>query len=68
VRFRSLRSRLLVSIGTRVVALTDATLTYVGRLVSPAVTERVSADLLKSRDTLVAAPALQNVSAKTAFT
>jgi hypothetical protein len=50
------------------VALTDATLTYVGRLVSPAVTERVSADLLKSRDTLVAAPALQNVSAKTAFT
>lgn len=68
MRFRSLRSRLLVAIGTRVMALTGATLTYVGRLVSQAVTERVSADLLKSRDTLVATPALQNVSAKTAFT
>ena len=55
MRFRSLRSRLLVAIGTLVVALTGATLTYVGRLASQAVTERVSADLLKSRDTLVAA-------------
>ena len=49
MRFRSLRSRLLVAIGTLVVALTGATLTYVGRLASQAVTERVSADLLKSR-------------------
>jgi class 3 adenylate cyclase len=55
VRFRSLRSRLLVAIGTLVVALTGATLTYVGRLASQAVTERVSADLLKSRDTLTSA-------------
>ena len=52
MRFRSLRSRLLVAIGTLVVALTGATLTYVGRLANQAVTERVSADLLKSRDTL----------------
>ncbi len=55
MRFRSLRSRLLVAIGTLVVALTGATLTYVGRLASQAVTERVSADLLKSRDTLTSA-------------
>ncbi len=52
MRFRSLRSRLLVAIGALVVALTGATLTYVGRLASQAVTERVSADLVKSRDAL----------------
>lgn len=57
MRFRSLRSRLLVAIGVLVVALTGATLTYVGRLASQAVTERVSADLVRSRDTLVAAQA-----------
>lgn len=53
VRFRSLRSRLLVAIGALVVALTAATLTYVGRLASQAVTERVSSDLSRSRDTLL---------------
>lgn len=55
MRFRSLRSRLLVAIGALVVALTGATLTYVGRLASQAVTERVSADLVTSRDALGAA-------------
>lgn len=53
--FRSLRARLIVAIGGLVVALTAATLTYVGRLASAAVTERVSADLVRSRDTLAAA-------------
>ncbi len=57
MRFRSLRSRLLVAIGALVVALTVATLTYVGRLASQAVTERVSADLVTSRNTLVGAHA-----------
>lgn len=55
MRFRSLRSRLLVAIGALVVALTGATLTYVGWLANQAVTGRVSADLVRSRDTLVAA-------------
>ncbi len=55
VRFKSLRSRLLVAIGALVVALTGATLTYVGRLASQAVTERVSADLVASRDALATA-------------
>lgn len=53
--FRSLRARLIVAIGGLVVALTAATLTYVGRLAGAAVTERVSADLVRSRDTLAAA-------------
>lgn len=53
--FRSLRSRLVVAIGGLVVALTAATLTYVGRLASNAVNERVSADLVRSRDTIAAA-------------
>lgn len=57
MRFRSLRTTLLVSIGVLVVALTAATLAYVGRLATSAVNERVSADLLRSRDTLVAAQA-----------
>lgn len=52
--FRSLRSRLVVAIGGLVVALTVATLTYVGRLASNAVNERVSSDLVRSRDTLAA--------------
>ncbi len=52
VRFRSLRSRLLVAIGALVVALTGATLAYVGRLAGQAVTARVSADLVASRNTL----------------
>jgi len=55
VRFRSLRSRLLVAIGALVVALTGATLTYVGRLASQAVAERVSADLVTSKDAIGAA-------------
>ncbi len=57
MRFRSLRTTLIVAIGILVVALTGATLTYVGRLASQAVDERVSADLVRSRDTLVAAQA-----------
>lgn len=57
MRFRSLRTRLVVAIGGLVVALTAATLTFVGRLASEAVSERVSADLVRSRDTIVAAHA-----------
>ena len=57
MRFRSLRTRLLVAIGILVVALTGATLAYVGRLVNLAVTERVTADLVRSRDVLAAAQA-----------
>lgn len=57
MRFRSLQTTLIVGIGILVVALTGATLTYVGRLASQAVTERVSADLVRSRDTVVAAQA-----------
>ncbi len=53
--FRSLRTRLVVAIGGLVIALTAATLTYVGRLAAQAVSERVSADLIRSRDTLLAA-------------
>lgn len=53
--FRSLRSRLLVAIGTLVVCLTGATLAYVGRLANQAVAERVTADLVRSRDVLAAA-------------
>lgn len=52
--FRSLRSRLVVAIGGLVIALTAATLTYVSRLAGRAVDERVSADLVRSRDTLAA--------------
>jgi class 3 adenylate cyclase len=55
VRFRSVRNRLLAAIGALVVALTAATLTYVGRLANQAVTERVSADLVTSRGTLTTA-------------
>ncbi|MEP7119090.1 MAG: adenylate/guanylate cyclase domain-containing protein [Acidobacteriota bacterium] len=54
MRFRSLRTKLLVAIGVLVVALTGATLAYVGRLANLAVTQRVSADLVGSRTTLVA--------------
>ena len=53
--FRSLRTRLLVAIGTLVVCLTGATLAYVGRLANQAVAERVTADLVRSRDVLAAA-------------
>lgn len=53
--FRTLRSRLVVAIGGLVVALTAATLTYVSRLAADAVTDRVSADLVRSRDTIAAA-------------
>ena len=53
--FRSLRARLIVAIGGLVIALTAATLTYVSRLAGQAVDERVSADLIRSRDTLAAA-------------
>ena len=53
--FRSLRARLIVAIGGLVIALTAATLTYVSRLAGQAVDERVSADLVRSRDTLAAA-------------
>jgi class 3 adenylate cyclase len=55
VAFRSLRTRLVVAIGGLVIALTAATLTYVGWLASQAVSDRVSADLVRSRDTLTAA-------------
>ena len=57
MRFRSLRTTLIVAIGILVVALTGATLTYVGRLANQAVSQRASADLVRSRDTLVAAQA-----------
>lgn len=53
--FRSLRARLLVAIGALVVCLTGATLAYVGRLANQAVAERVTADLVRSRDVLAAA-------------
>jgi class 3 adenylate cyclase len=53
--FRSLRARLLVAIGALVVCLTGATLAYVGRLANQAVSERVTADLVRSRDVLAAA-------------
>lgn len=55
MRFRSVRTRLLAAIGALVVALTAATLTYVGRLANQAVTARVSADLVTSRGTLATA-------------
>ncbi|MEZ5416002.1 MAG: adenylate/guanylate cyclase domain-containing protein [Vicinamibacterales bacterium] len=54
MRFRSLRTRLVVAIGGLVIALTVATLTFVGRFANQAVNERVSADLVRSRDTLTA--------------
>ena len=53
--FRSLRARLLVAIGALVVSLTGATLAYVGRLANQAVSERVTADLVRSREVLTAA-------------
>ena len=53
--FRSLRARLLVAIGALVVCLTGATLAYVGRLANQAVSQRVTADLVRSRDVLAAA-------------
>ena len=53
--FRSLRARLLVAIAALVVCLTGATLAYVGRLANQAVAERVTADLVRSRDVLSAA-------------
>ena len=53
--FRSLRARLLVAIGALVVCLTGATLAYVGRLANQAVAERVTADLVRSREVLTAA-------------
>ncbi|MGE0361736.1 MAG: adenylate/guanylate cyclase domain-containing protein [Vicinamibacterales bacterium] len=53
--FRSLRARLLVAIGALVVCLTGATLAYVGRLAGQAVAERVTADLVRSRDVLTTA-------------
>ena len=55
MRFRSLRTKLLVAIGILVVALTGVTLAYVGRLANQAVRERVSDDLVQSRDALVSA-------------
>ncbi len=51
MRFRSLQTTLVVAIGILVVALTGATLAYVGRLANQAVSERVSADLVSSRAT-----------------
>ena len=53
--FRSLRARLLAAIGALVVCLTGATLFYVGRLANQAVAERVTADLVRSRDVLTVA-------------
>ncbi len=53
--FRSLRARLLVAIGALVVCLTGATLAYVGWLANQAVSERVTADLVHSRDVLATA-------------
>ncbi|MGD9905408.1 MAG: adenylate/guanylate cyclase domain-containing protein [Vicinamibacterales bacterium] len=53
--FRSLRARLLVAVGALVVCLTGATLTYVGWLAGQAVADRLTADLLRSRDVLTAA-------------
>jgi class 3 adenylate cyclase len=55
VPFRSLRARLVFAIGALVVALTVATLAYVGRLATQAVGARVTDDLVRSRDTVVAA-------------
>jgi class 3 adenylate cyclase len=55
VPFRSLRARLLVAIGALVVCLTGATLAYVGWLANQAVNERVTADLVRSRDVLATA-------------
>lgn len=55
MRFRSLRAKLLAAIGLLVVALTGVTLAYVGRLANQAVRERVSADLVQSGGTLLAA-------------
>jgi class 3 adenylate cyclase len=55
VPFRSLRARLLVAVAALVVSLTGATLAYVGRLASQAVSERVTADLVRSREVLTAA-------------
>lgn len=54
VRFRSLRTTLIVAIGVLVAALTGATLAYVGRLANQAVNERVTGDLVQSRSTLLA--------------
>jgi class 3 adenylate cyclase len=54
VPFRSLRARLLVAVAALVVCLTGATLAYVGRLANQAVAERVTADLVRSRDVLSA--------------
>ena len=55
MRFRSLQTTLVVAIGILVIALTGATLAYVGRLANQAVSARVSADLVGSRATLVTA-------------
>lgn len=55
--FRSLRTRLVVAIGGLVIALTAATLTYVSRLAGGAVNDRVAADLVHSRDAVVATEA-----------
>ena len=57
MRFKSLQTTLIVAIGMLVVALTGATLAYVGRLANRAVSERASADLVHSRGALVAAQA-----------
>ncbi len=57
MRFRSLQTTLVVAIGILVVALTGATLAYVGRLANQAVSERVSGDLVSSRATIVTAQA-----------
>jgi class 3 adenylate cyclase len=55
VPFRSLRARLLAAVALLVVLLTAAMLAVVGRAATTAVTDRVTADLLRSRSTVEAA-------------
>ncbi len=54
MRFRSLRARLLDVQSVLVVGLTVATLTVVGVIANRAVGDRISADLERSRNTVVA--------------
>jgi class 3 adenylate cyclase len=55
VPFRTLRAKLLAAVAVLVVLLTAGMLAVVGWSASSAVGERVTADLLRSRDTLTAA-------------
>lgn len=57
--FRSLRARLLAAVAVLVVLLTVGMLVVVGWSANSAVTERVTADLVRSRDTLTAAYSLR---------